>query len=278
MPSLMSRRVSPEPQAIARVLLGVAALVTAVELHLILVKVAGGAVAIPSLALPWSVTPAVATAWLAVTVLASVALAIGWYSKAAAAAVAGCFVLVLVLEQQTYSNHVFLMISMCALMACGQPGAAWSVDARGRSREQVAYWPQFLLMMQVSVLYFFAAASKVNEVFLSGAVLEDTVWLPLPAAMFTLLSVGAVLTEFALAFGLWLTRWWWVAAAAGVGLHASIVLTMRAPAPLFAFALLALAVYPMFRQRARLAAARRRDMSGAVDAAPATSLASAMAA
>ena len=70
-------------------------------------------------------------------------------------------------------------------------------------RPSVVWWPQLLMMTQLSVCYLFSALSKVNAVFLSGVPLSTWVWIDLPWQFYTVAAVSTVAVELVIAFGLW---------------------------------------------------------------------------
>ena len=82
------------------------------------------------------------------------------------------------------------------------------------------------MMTQLSVCYFFAAANKVNTVFLPGDLFATWLRWPLPDPLYPLLAVATIATEFFLAFALWWRRTRVIAACVGVALHVSIVVGM----------------------------------------------------
>lgn len=80
---------------------------------------------------------------------------------------------------------------------------------------------EWLWRWQVTIVYTFAAVTKLTPDYLSGRVLDQR--LSLPAAALVGLSVAGLLTEGFLAFGLW--RWQWTKLV-GVAFHMSIVVVM----------------------------------------------------
>ena len=249
----MQTRSDPRPLAVARLGLGLSAVMLAVETHLFLARIARGAVSMP--AFDWLPAPTIlpVNGLLMIGVVSGFALMVGYRSRLAAALTVLCAASVVLWDQQTYSNHRMLIVLLCCYLAASNAGAVWSVDAirRGKGAASVPHWPQLLMMVQVSVCYLFAALSKINPVFLSGDVLGDHVWWPLPNWVFPPLALATVAVELALAIGLWLPRVRALAALMGLGLHASIVLMLREPVVLVTFALACLAIYPLFLSRPR---------------------------
>ena len=261
----MSAVVDPRPLALARIGIGAAAFITGLELFVALQLVAGRQrIDFPTF-LDLPVTAAALNVWLVICVLASVCMVAGLFSRTASAVMAGTVVWALLWDQQTYSSHVLLLAVLCLLLALGQPGAAFSLDARLHGpRRTISAWPQLLVMVQISVVYFFAAASKVNPAFLNGEVLGGSTWLPVPDATLPVVAVGAVATEFFLAVALWFRGTRRLAYLLGLGLHLAITVTLNLPLVLFAFSLLCLSCYPLFGARYSSRAATSSEPSPSV--------------
>ena len=139
---------------------------------------------------------------------------------------------VLLLDEQTYSNHLYLLVLVVLLLVLANAGGALGVDARrGRVGPHAEAYAVWLLRTQVSATYAFAALAKLNPVYLSGATLagymSPDLLVALPEAMrlpFVLAcSWGTIALELGLAVALWSARWRRVAVAAGVALHVGMV-------------------------------------------------------
>lgn len=256
---LTEMRVGPRPIALVRVALGLAMVSNALEVSVILQRIVEGRIRVPVLA--WFPAPtAVAVDLLAVVgVIAGVALAIGYFAGPAAflsAAVSAWFFL---WDQQTYSNHRVLITLLVTYLVFAQSDAAWAARLRsGRRGATVPWWPQLLMMSQLSVCYFFAAASKINPVFIDGHLFATWLRWPLPEFAFGAIAIGTIAAEFFLAIGLWFPRTRTVAAVVGLGLHVSIVLGMAEQTlPLAAFGLACVPIYGLFLTRPTLALSRQ---------------------
>jgi Vitamin K-dependent gamma-carboxylase len=248
----------PRPLALARITIGLASLLIVTEVWALLSLVAGGRMAVPVIAGLPEVTQPRVNAWFALSLLAAIALILGYWSRTAAGLLAALTGIALLWEQQVYSSHAFLLILLCTYLALGRPGAARSLDARlGATAARVPAWPQLLIMTQITVVYAFAAAGKLNPQFLSGDRLHAWMNVSLPAAVYPALAVGAVVTETFVACGLWFRPVQRFAMLAGLALHISIVATLKPTLPLIAFALLCLGCYPLFIQRASAATSGR---------------------
>lgn len=247
------RQVRPTcpPETFVRIGVGIAGAIIAHEDWTVLTDIAGDRLAVPLIGALPAPTEFLAFVHFAIMVAAAALTIAGVLSRLAAAALAASAAWALVWDQQTYSSHQVLLVVLCTLLACSEPGAALSWDARrGRIGRPTPGWPLFLMMTQISVVYAFAALSKLNDVFLSGAVIAATEHFSLPEQILPALAALAVLTEFTLALALWLPGLRRQAVALGLALHLSIVLMLRPTWVLLAFALLCVSVYPAFLTRA----------------------------
>jgi hypothetical protein len=200
--------------------------------------------------------PVLATVWLA----ASAAFALGFGTRMAGAVVTSLAAYTLLLDQRTYSNHLYLFVLLALLLTVADSGAAFSLDARrARPRRSVAAWPIVLLKSQASLVYGFSAIAKLTPQFLSGDVLAQTLRsqgvLAVPVAWRTpgpmsILALTAVGLELALAVGLWSARWRRIAVFAGVLFHGAILALLDSSRlSLGIFAVEMIALYPLFFQR-----------------------------
>ncbi len=197
-------------------------------------------------------------AWLLIGLwlVGGVMLMVGWQTRAGGAMLTVALAGTLLSDQQTYSNHLYLMLPVAALLTVAESGAALSLDARrAGGRDWVPGWPVWLLCAQVSIVYGFAALAKLNPDFLSGSVvaayLRRDGLLALPAAWRSLepmliLSLLAICSEAFLAFALWVPRWRPAALVVGLGLHLFIAGWLVPTGPLFVFSLLMLPLYLLF--------------------------------
>lgn len=201
--------------------------------------------------------------WCAAGAVAALLLLLGVVPRLAAGGLALLLLYALLLDQQTYSNHIWLLLHLVALLSLSDSAAIWSLAARWRgARLQVAYWPLFLIKVQVSLVYGFAGITKINPEFLTG----QTLLMALARRLLVLRDAGVpeqlllgsvvlaawltVAIEVLLAVGLWLPRLRRISAYSGVLLHAGIVALMSATwleaFQLSLFALLLIGHYPLF--------------------------------
>lgn len=254
---LTTMRVAPQSVAMARICLGLVAILNSIEAYALLSEIAGGKIRLPVHGLLPAPTDSAVHVYLVLSLLAAVAIMIGWRTAPAAAVLTVVNVGVLLWDQQTYSSHRLLMTLLVSYLIFARSDAVWSVAPRGGT---VPWWPQLLMMTQLSVCYFFAAISKISVVFLSGAPLSLWVWVPLPWWMFTLMAIGTVVVELYLAVGLWIPSTRRKAAVLGVLLHLGIVTMLGdETVPLIAFAMTCLGLYWLFLSRPDLAVARARS-------------------
>lgn len=236
--------VDPRPIAVTRIALGIATIFNAAEMFVLLGQIAGGKVAMPVLSwIPQPSTLAV-YGYVVLASLTGVAIIVGWHTVSAAVVSTASSIFVFMWDQQTYSSHRLLATLLVGYLIFARSDAAWSVS---RSERPVPWWPQLLMMTQLSVCYFFAAISKVNVAFISGVPLSYWVWLALPRWMFMLMAVSTIAIELFLAYGFWFRRVRHLAMVVGLLLHGSIVLLMRDQTlPLIAFSLTCLSIYGLF--------------------------------
>lgn len=241
--------VDPRPLAVARIGVGIAALLTFTEHYFRLSTIADGDLAMPGVdGLP-AVRAITVTVYSLVTLFASVALILGAGARYAAGTVTACAWFGFLWEQQTYSNHMMFIAWLALWLAVVPSDAAWSLPSRTDGRGTVCWGDQLLVMSQLSVCYLFAGLAKLNPGFLSGDALQGFVSIDihLPGPVWTALAVSAVATEIGVSVALWLPRTRWLAGLAGLLLHLSIMIAMWSDAwALAAFGLACLSQYPMF--------------------------------
>ena len=260
---LMELRVDPRPIALVRITLGIALVSNALEAWVILHRVEER-MRVPVVDWMPSPTATAIDVFVVLAVVAGVAVAIGYYVAGAAVASTVLGAWVFLWDQQMYSNHRTLVAMLVAYLVFAESDARWALRRRSKSLATVRWWPQLLIMTQLSTCYFFAAASKVNPEFLAGDLFATWLRWPLPDGLYPLLAAGTVATELFLAIGFWWRRTRAIAAVAGVGLHVSIVVAMaEQTVPLIAFALACLPAYALFLTRPDLSLRSARVASSA---------------
>jgi predicted DCC family thiol-disulfide oxidoreductase YuxK len=197
-------------------------------------------------------------AWLVIGLwlVGGVMLMVGWHTRLGGVMLVTALAVSLLSDQQTYSNHLYLMLPVAALFTVADSGAALSLDARRTgASDWVPGWPVWLLCAQVSIVYGFAALAKLNPDFMSGSVVAAYLRregpLAIPGAWRSLepmliLSLVAICSEAFLAFALWMPRWRPAAMVVGLGLHLFIAAWLSPTSSLVVFSLLMLPLYLLF--------------------------------
>lgn len=183
--------------------------------------------------------------------VATMLLFIGYHSRAAAVwagsvGLAMYYYFGFQLGREPWTHHHTYLLAVAALLIALTPcGRSYSLDrylavahaARmgvPPPAERGNLWGLRLIVVQLSVLYFFAAFDKSNHAFLSGARIEQIfLWfyagsdypagLALPA---TIVSFGVVALEYGLAFGLPFRATRRYLVLPGLAFHAIIYLTL----------------------------------------------------
>jgi hypothetical protein len=243
---------SPRPIGLTRVLVGGAALIRTIIAWQVLTKLSRE----ETLQVPyfdWFPEPTVplAIAIVAVWVVAAVLFILGWRVALTGPMLLGTVVFTLALDQQTYSNHLYLLAWLVLLLTVADAGAGLNLSRRDRP---VVRWPVLLIMMQLSIVYGFSAITKINSDFVSGRVLAGSLRggiVEFPEALRTpevlsVLALVVIALELFVAVFIWRARFRPAVFILGLGLHASIILLMPDTIQLLVFALEMLALYPLF--------------------------------
>lgn len=255
---MVRQRTSPRMLALARVAAGLAAALASLEALRLLSRLLRPAVIrlplVPSIPL---LPSGALRIFVAVWLLAAVLFAAGWKTRIAGALLTLLSGYMLLLDQQTYSNHLYLLVLVLLLLTISDSGAACSLDAwRRGGRRDVAAWPVFLLKCQATIVYAFSALSKITGPYLSGRILTGSLrregWLAVPLswqspAAMTLFAAASVGVELFIAIGLWSRRLRPLALACGAGFHLLILAVVDSSRlSLAVFALAMAASYLLF--------------------------------
>lgn len=259
MQSLTSQHVDARAVGIARILVGAVSFVFLSIQSVFVMRVTSG----EWMSVPYSSSiPVLPERLLPAFILASLVLSILFAAGYRTRAVGVTLCLVVgysqVIDQQAYGNHMYLLLIVLFLLTLANSGGRFSIDERlGRATHLTPYWPVFLLKVQLSIVYFFGAVSKINSFYLSGeGMVEDLsngLLFSLPSAwqlpvVSIPLAVGSVMTELFLAVALWSSRSRPAAIVVGVAFHTVIVAMMephKTPV-LTAFGFLMFAMYLQF--------------------------------
>jgi hypothetical protein len=201
----------------------------------------------PSL-LDWVQDPTSVHTFFAVTALLGVLMTLGWHTRVVSVLFFLCTLTIHQRNVLTNSGADCLMLIVTFYMMLAPCGAAYSLDARRAARRRgtdaeplIVPWAQRLIQLHICLVYFDTAVIKCNGAsWLNGTALHFVLYndevgrfhlgplreFPL---VVNLLTHGALLTEFALAFLLWFrpTRFWTI--VAGLILHTGILLTVNIP-------------------------------------------------
>lgn len=138
-------------------------------------------------------------------------------------------------QLDSYQHHylMFLVLVLLALV----PSAPTRVDGVGRAR--LRSWALRLVLIQLGVLYLWAAIAKLDPAWLDGTLLKLQAGVGPDGAVrsgsrlfawavgafgVAALAIGVLAVEFTLAATVWVRRLWFVALPLGVGLHVGIEL------------------------------------------------------
>ncbi len=252
---------TPRPIAVTRLLLGIAILLIAGESAGIQGRLTNGNLAVPVLggrALPDDVILAL----ILLSIVAGLAIIIGVGVAQWGCTVIVCEVVLLLHDQQFYSNHRFLLILLVGGLVFARSDSACAPGAKRRHVTEVPWWPQFLMICSVSSCYLFAGLSKINSYWWRGTQLDEMRWLTLSENQLHFVAALTIATEIGIAIGLWWRRTRWLAVMAGLGLHLSIIVLLNSPFVFTAFALLCFSVYPLALTRPSLQLRQREQIVG----------------
>jgi tetratricopeptide (TPR) repeat protein len=128
-------------------------------------------------------------------------------------------------QLDSYQHHY--LVWLLVLLACFVP---WQRPADAMPRTPVRSWALRLLYIQLALLYFWAAVSKLNGAWLDGTTLSGQLDGKVRSLIDATVGIAGaawlvVLTELALAATVWHKRTWPIAAPLGIALHAGILAT-----------------------------------------------------
>jgi hypothetical protein len=177
---------------------------------------------------------------------AALAFTIGWKTRISGFVLAAVMGYTLLIDQQLYASNLYLLCLIVLLLTLAEVG-------RPSESNSVWRWPILLLRIQLSIVYFFAAVTKVNSVYLNGYMLESNLRKDFPAAVFmprmlTTLAVASIVIELFLAGAFWVRSLRKSAVLVGVLFHVTMVLTLTplVAAQLIVFAVACISIYPLF--------------------------------
>lgn len=248
MRTVLTSVMDPRPLALGRILVGLAAAGFSFEWLRVLVRTSSGQfLAIPVIDGWPAPTPGFVWILFAVSLGASITMVLGMAGRLPATLLAGTVAAVLLVDQQTYSNHLVLLMMLALFLGLSGAAQAWSVSKAPRTAV-VPYWPAFLIKAQITTLYAWTAIAKTSPQYLSGEVLGTYLqpWVPIPDQLLPAAALVSIVTEAFLAVALWLPGTRKIAFVLGAGLHLGIVVLLDSPAPLVGFGMLMATGYVLF--------------------------------
>jgi hypothetical protein len=193
-----------------------------------------------------ALTPGQAAIVLPVWFGAGVAFAIGWKRRISGFILAAVMGYTLLIDQQLYASNLYLLCLIVFLLTLAEVGTP-------AESKFVWRWPILLLQIQLSIVYFFAAITKVNSVYLKGYMLGSNLRKDFPAVVFqprmlTTLAVASIFIELFLAGAFWVRSLRKSAVLVGVLFHLMMVVTLTpaVAAQLIVFAIGCISIYPLF--------------------------------
>lgn len=192
----------------------------------------------------WTSETAVVIAW-ALLLLSAISLTVGWHSRASALLVWILFLSFLRRNPLLIYAGDHVMAITALILALSGCGAALSLDQRRRhgrfwSAEVRVGWPIRLMQVQLSLIYFFSATTKMMgdawfggtavsypwRIFQDWAILPVPQWLAENAFLVNVATWSTILIELSLGILVWNKRVRYWVLAAGVVLHTFIWLNM----------------------------------------------------
>jgi hypothetical protein len=194
----------------------------------------------------WIRDPLGVRIFFAVTAVIACLYTVGWHTRISGVAVYVAMVSIYHRNILTDSGADSLVTLITFYMMLSPAGAAYSLDARRAAKVRgtaaeplIIPWAQRLIQLQVALIYFMTALFKANGTsWLNGTALHFVInntevgrsyltWTSEYPLLLNLMTHGAIVIEFALAFLLWFrpTRRWLI--LAGLALHAGIALTVN---------------------------------------------------
>jgi hypothetical protein len=232
--AFLDQRADGRALGIARIILGLAAILKGIATATIVHSYQSGNYLSIPYAISWLATPSgmFATGLSLLWIIFAFFFMIGFGARLSGALLAVVIFMIIAIDQQFYSNHLYLLGTAVVLLTLAGPGSRFSIDAR-RSRVEptVPRWALLLIMLQLTTVYFFAAVTKLNEGFLSGAVMRrafepsmrERVEQVIAPDVLAPLTIG---TELFLAFAFWSARLRLVALPVALGFHLLNVVIM----------------------------------------------------
>src|SRR6185503_13554204 len=133
-------------------------------------------------------------------------------------------------QLDSYQHHY--LVAMVLIVSIGVPWFRPRGAARADGAQPVASWAVRLILVQLAVVYFWAAISKLDTRWFDGSTLRaamlssDTIHDLIDRGVgFRAASIIVIVTELVLAATIWNRRLWVVALPLGVAMHVGIAFT-----------------------------------------------------
>jgi hypothetical protein len=202
----------------------------------------------------WLPEPSVPLAWAIVLVWFALAslFTIGWRVSVTGTALTVVVAFTFLLDQQEYSNHLYLLAWLAGLMTIADAGAGLNIS---RSDHGIVRWPVLLIDHGPTVNRLRVLRTDQDQRCLPlRAVLAGTLHdglVPFPDTwrspqILRLLAGVVIVVESSIALLIWRVRFRPFVSVLGLLLHVSITLLMSATLELAVFSMLMLGLYPLF--------------------------------
>jgi hypothetical protein len=128
-------------------------------------------------------------------------------------------------QLDSYQHHY--LVALLLWLACFVP---WERPEGARADTPVKTWALRLILLQLGIMYLWAAISKMTPAWWDGSTLGRQIAGPLRSLIDATVgiraaSIGVVFLELTLAFTVWNPRMWWFASSAGLLFHGAILVS-----------------------------------------------------
>jgi predicted DCC family thiol-disulfide oxidoreductase YuxK/uncharacterized membrane protein YphA (DoxX/SURF4 family) len=253
--SLLNGEIASRPIGVMRVIVGSAALLKLTQMAPLLLRLADPALLhAPYWASVPRLSPASAVAITVFWAISATFFLLGARTRVAGGVLTATLVVALLVDQQAWSNNLYLLTICVFLLTAADSGASLSIDARRHgTREYVPVGMVNLIRLQLSIMYFYTAVAKVSAGYLSGAVLRSSFrWMPwadqIPRRLLVAAALFSIAMEIFLSIGIWFAPTRPFVFVIGAAFHAFTVASLP-PAwriELGAFALVTVSMYLPF--------------------------------
>ncbi len=193
-------------------------------------------------------SPLAARVFLGATTVAALLVIAGWRTRAATVLLYLCLLSIHHRNLMSASSADVLIVALAFYLMFSPAGAAYSLDARREAKRRggteaepiIIPWAMRLIQLQVGLVYLMSASVKsagrawldgsaLHYVLSNGEIRRYTFGLTDYPMLTSVMTHGALVMEFSLAFLLWsrAARPWVI--LGGIGLHVGIMLTVNIP-------------------------------------------------